>query len=471
MRRVEAGWVYALVLGLYALLVVFSTAHHEPWRDEGQAWLIVRDLSLPAVFGQMGSEGTPAFWHLVLFPLAKLGVPYTSEFVVHVLFAIAAVAILLWHAPFPLWFKVLFVFSYYMSFEYAVIARNYNLTVLILFALAAIHQERIARALVYGLLVALLANTNTHSFAMAAGLGLLFVVDAWRRRQLRGGVLVAAVTMALGGCLALLNVHSSSHNQMFGDRLAMNLKAPLVAVKNAFLPGFPNQAAIIGAAAMALVAVVLWRRSRAALWLLVCGSSGLFAILVLKHFGGLRHHGLLLVFVIYALWIAWDQRRDGSARLTERMVLWTMGALFIVAVPYSFRAHRADAVGLYSGSRPMAAFMIHNGLQGRFLAAHKSAPTSAVLPFLPGKQAWYADVQALGSFVSWNKAYVANSEISSEEAAHRAMQAPEWGPGALLLLNRPLADPSAAGLILRHAVDAGIYTPNGEQMYLYEQGG
>ncbi|MBK7704092.1 MAG: hypothetical protein IPI34_15015 [bacterium] len=142
MRRNRAGWAAALVLVLYSVLVSYSAAHHEPWRDEAQAWLIVRDLPLPAVFQQMVYEGTPALWHMILLPFAKQGAPYAAEAAVHILLAIAAVALLLRRGPFPLWFKALFVFSYYMSYEYAVIARNYNLTVLLLFALAALCHPR-----------------------------------------------------------------------------------------------------------------------------------------------------------------------------------------------------------------------------------------------------------------------------------------------------------------------------------------
>ncbi|MBK7704091.1 MAG: hypothetical protein IPI34_15010 [bacterium] len=81
-----------------------------------------------------------------------------------------------------------------------------------------------------------------------------------------------------------------------GERLHLDLLAPLVATKNAFLPGLPNPAAAAAVPVVVLVAMLLWRRSLAALWLLTCGLSGLFAIFLLKHSAWLRHHGLVLVF-------------------------------------------------------------------------------------------------------------------------------------------------------------------------------
>ena len=51
---------------------------HENWRDEAQAWLLARDLSIPELFEQMSYEGHPCLWHLLLMPLVRLGLPYIS---------------------------------------------------------------------------------------------------------------------------------------------------------------------------------------------------------------------------------------------------------------------------------------------------------------------------------------------------------------------------------------------------------
>ncbi|MBK7704090.1 MAG: hypothetical protein IPI34_15005 [bacterium] len=64
--------------------------------------------------------------------------------------------------------------------------------------------------------------------------------------------------------------------------------------------------------------------------------------------------------------------------------------------------------------------MLDNDLRGRALVAHESAPTSSVLPFLPGLRPWYADVQESGTFVTWNREYADNRAIAPEEAALRA---------------------------------------------------
>jgi hypothetical protein len=465
----RAAVATGLVFSAWVLLAAFATFHHEPWRDEAQAWLIARDLPLGGVIAQMGYEGSPALWHLLLFPFARSGAPYASEAVIHLLLAVAGVGLLLWRAPFPLWFKALLAFSGLLSYEYAAVARNYNLTLLLLFALATLHPARRRRPLLYGLLVALLANANVHSFALAAGLAALFAFEARGDRDRRAWLVGGLAIMALGLAAALAQLGMEGRNELVGSDLRPNLKAPLAATRNAWLPGFPNAAAPVAAAAMALVVLALWRRARPALFLLGCGLTGLYAIFALKHSGGLRHHGLILVMTVYALWIAWDRLAGDDRCRWRRALLGTLGVLLAAGLPFSARTHVADARGIYSGARGMAAYLNGSGLAGRTLVAYPSAPTSAVLPYLPGKHFWYADIQAPGTFVTWNRRYADNHAIGVAEAARRAVGAPGWGPGALLLLNEPLPTPEAFGLALRHQVADGVYTGFGEQMYLYER--
>jgi hypothetical protein len=63
----------ALVTVIFFVVVALGMAHHEPWRDELQAWMIARDSgSLPELFQNIRYEGHPAGWHLLLFVLSRV---------------------------------------------------------------------------------------------------------------------------------------------------------------------------------------------------------------------------------------------------------------------------------------------------------------------------------------------------------------------------------------------------------------
>ena len=65
-HRVELALLaaFALVSAVLALL-------HEPWRDEAQAWLFVRERSLGRMLDTLNIEGHPARWFLLIWPLVR----------------------------------------------------------------------------------------------------------------------------------------------------------------------------------------------------------------------------------------------------------------------------------------------------------------------------------------------------------------------------------------------------------------
>jgi hypothetical protein len=171
------------VLVLYAGLVLFGALHHELWRDEAQAWLVARDLSIPDILRNAPHEGSPVLWHLLNVPLAKGGFPCWSQKALSLAVAVAGAGIFLFFAPFPRLLKVAAVFSYLLAYEYAVIARSYGLSVLLLFGAAALEGKKFEQPLLYGAVLFCLANTNVHSLVPALVLCLLFLFEAVRDRR------------------------------------------------------------------------------------------------------------------------------------------------------------------------------------------------------------------------------------------------------------------------------------------------
>lgn len=143
-----------LVIIVYIILSLFLLLSHEPWRDEAQAWLIVRDSpNISSMIRLMGYEGTPALWYFILFPLVKLGLPYFSMAILHFLIALSVVIIFISRAPLPKSQKFLFIFGYYIFYEYSIIARSYVLSVLFLFLIANLHRDRFKKPFLYSLLI------------------------------------------------------------------------------------------------------------------------------------------------------------------------------------------------------------------------------------------------------------------------------------------------------------------------------
>src|SRR5580658_10100202 len=163
---------YALVYGAlaaYALLVAVTIHFHEPWADEAQAWLLARDASMADLWRNLlHYEGSPGLWQTLIHALIRLGLNYSAYNFVPAILALAAVFLLLRYAPLPLFIRILLPFTYYLCYQYAVIARSYSLMAPLLFAIALIYRQAPRRLTLTHLLLCLLAGISVHGFLISA---------------------------------------------------------------------------------------------------------------------------------------------------------------------------------------------------------------------------------------------------------------------------------------------------------------
>src|SRR5579862_3599461 len=169
------------VLGAWMAVVAFTLQYHEKWADEAQAWLIARDLNLKTIwFHELRYEGSPGLWHTILWVAQHLfHARYNALGYIGMAGATAGVALLIFKAPFPRYIRWPLAFTYFMVYQYAVIARPYTLMPLLAFAAALLckdleHPERMTVVLV------LLANLSLHGTILAGCFGLAYLIDAYK---------------------------------------------------------------------------------------------------------------------------------------------------------------------------------------------------------------------------------------------------------------------------------------------------
>jgi hypothetical protein len=430
----QRGRCFSSILILaYAALTAFGALHHEPWRDEAQAWLIARDLSLPDIFHQMGHEGSPALWHIILLPFAKLGAPYACEFVIHWMLAVAAVATFAVFCPFPKIIKIFFVFSYYMACEYSIVARSYVLTVLLLFLIAAQYGSRFRRPFVFSAFIFLLFNTNIHSLFAAGALLVLYLYEVISNRDRRSNPRYygAVLIMTIGGLTAIMQSIPPPGTFYYNvERMRM---APFRAAANAFLPGSAScdapyfifwdpfltpketNAAIFLACGMILVALLYCLRRPPALVFLLLSYSWLGYIFVAKNHGVLRHHGFIMIFIVFALWLAshyqdgpWMRQTAARAKWARAFfgffgaLTWTGLALSqLASIFMTYRTYKYEYQYCFSGAKEMAAYMHNSGYDKSTVIVYRAECAAALLPYLPDAKFWYPPLCDYGTFIFW----------------------------------------------------------------------
>ncbi len=306
------------VLGAWIAVVAFTLRYHEKWADEAQAWLIARDLDLKTIwFHELRYEGSPGLWHTILWVAQHVfHVRYDALGYIGMAGATAGVALLIFKAPCPRCIRWPLAFTYFMVYQYAVIARPYTLLPLLAFAAALLfkdleHPERMTIVLV------LLANLSLHGTILAGCLGLVYVLDAYRswgtldaRVRKRYWICIGVMTLTFVFIGLILKPTPDIEEFMLKKQFAQlspevqaqaqiptTLRKLTTVVSGAFLDWTaPSVVFLVLTAGWFVV------RRRFLLFALSVGSMVVFYA---KIHGAAHHHGTAFVALVTALWIAW----------------------------------------------------------------------------------------------------------------------------------------------------------------------
>jgi len=371
------GWRLADfgVLGVWIAVVGFTLSYHEKWMDEAQAWLFARDLSLHDLwFHELRYEGSPGLWHTILWVAQRVfHAGYGVIGPIGAACALAGVALLILEAPFPRYIRWPLAFTYFLVYQYAVIARQYTLLPVLAFAAAYKFKDR-DHPEYMTLVLVLLANTSFHGTLMAACFGLAYLVEvipAWRELspRLRTRYAICIGVMALTFvCVYLVIKPAPDSGELAKKQGLFALPGWRNGQGLEITPAIKFGSAISGAfldytlpSGIFLAALFIWsamRRRFLALAMPVAAQVLLYSFV----YGSPHHQGSLFVAAIAGLWIAWPTSRERATMLTlGHRSLWAVTALLVclcaVNVWDSAVVIRREYLYPYSGSRDAADYL------------------------------------------------------------------------------------------------------------------
>ena len=484
-RRFIAALPYILT-AVFTGWVAAVTLHHEMWRDEMQAWLLARDSATPLqLLYNMRYEGHPCLWHLLLWPLGRLSTNPVSMQVLHVALAGTSAFLVFRFSPFSWPVRILILLGYFFAYEWAVIARNYALSVLLLFAVCALFERRWTRFPVIATLLFLLCLTNVHSILLvlifAVTLSIEFAVSyAGHYRDAEhclGRFLVGMALVAAGVFMGVKQVDppddtgfATGWNWQWrkGDvnqvgSLLVRGYCPVPAERPAFwnsnrILDTPPQAgatpflksftpATLGAAIVIFGSLFFLKRP----WLLApywLGSAILLAFFHVKYFGSLRHHGFLYLLFIVLLWMSYAYRPwvvrwrwlEWLPAFWDRHRMKALLPLLAVHVWAAALAARADWIAPFSQAKATAAWIGTRfpDLTPFVLVGDSSLDASPVLGYLRCPNMYYPDRREFGSYVIWDQHRTRNERRPLDRVVPEVMK--QTGKDALLILDHELGD-------------------------------
>jgi len=481
-----------LILALYGTIIGFGIWHHEPWSDEALPWMIARDSDFRGFLNIIlhNWDRHPGLFHVVLLPFVKLGLPYCTQAILNGCFAMTAAFIFMTRAPFPRIFRWLFLFSFYMLYEYSVIVRPYMLAILLLFVIAAFYPKRNEQPWVYAVLITLLLHSDYIVFGLAAGLAGAFIVEhrseIVKSRRFWGplAIMVFNVVFVFWMGRALPPDHHE-----YGQKILFSIRNIAQAVTNAFFP-FADQVTYaplisplaLWGGALVILLVFLYLRKNAIVAVILGSSLGyLFFVFLFLHRGDYRHHGFILLSLVFALWVSQkfsaskeDQRTVSKWFNARSVALGLMSLFFILGLQNDWFVYQQEYFLPFSGAKDMARAISrlekeHEILKKGYVIVASPKKAVALMPYLPGIKFWNPCEGNYASYYLNTRALSACVELSLYDVIQRTRAHFGDLSKILFLFERPMPIEKDENYEYQkvYVAGAGVFGYMYETFYLY----
>jgi len=429
---------------LFASVTLLMVCFHEPWRDEAQGYVLVRDTTLPELVRHMKYESQFLLWYFLTWLLVRLcGLSIFGLALVHWAVSCCTAFLILCRAPFRLLTRAALVFSVMFAFEFTVVTRHYAIGIFLLTVLLVNWRERFRRPVLFACGIAVCASANLPVWTCLGGLCVAIGCEALMQKRMSWRVAAAMLIVLFGFALAMAEIYnwhgfgspyvSYRGNQVAGFDLEKRFRDMFSGVFNTvFFPLFQwgHQAPrSVKEGFSALDWSLLWLLAACFLsgllyfaWKsvsgLVCFAANAILLFSLQYVGGfhsMRHVGFLLIGTVAACWIAADEEMEGGsspAPIPRRVSAVLSCAAGCSAALLLFMQVLLTPPFIWSELKfPFS----HGHATSRFIRDNFGADVPmyclsarsnvSVLPWLPGREFYIFDRREKGTYSKWGRVF------------------------------------------------------------------
>ena len=423
-KSLKDNLINLIIIIVYAIITFLIMLHHEPWRDEAQAWLLAKDLSFTNILEFSRYEGHPMLWHIILMPFAKLGLPYiTLNIISWVLMVIAAVMIV-YKSPFSKVLKISILLSSPFIYFYISISRVYSLIALLLIILAIMYKHKEKMPCTYGVLILLLANTHITMLGMVGMLILDFYIKnifrAIKNKKLKEnrklllgfGIVVIGIILVF---LQLLGSISSNEQVMLVQKKNyINTFEQYIGAVLMSYTGYLNDLLII-IIFMAITAIMLWQINtfkKHKNSILIFYGSIIFQLLVYVMVYQYLEQTILITYfiILFCIWIAHYKEENYKENLVLNIILIMIS---LITLLYSCKMIKRDFFNNYSSSKETAQFINDTIEKGSLIISTDDYTASSIIPYCKDYKFYNPQRRDIFTYVKWDEKR--NANVSYEE--------------------------------------------------------
>ena len=481
--ELRGAYLNVAIIGVFAAAVGVGLWRHEPWRDELQAWMIVRASRTPtALVRNLRHEGHPIGWYAYLWLFAKLarGI-WMLQFATWAA-SVATATLIMFRAPWKRPTRILIIFGYFFFYEYSVLARGYNLGAF--FTIAALVCLRpCVRWLPFGIATAALALTSAFGTIIALALFIAVLVEQYanlRDHETRSRATVAIATFGSFAFLGLIQAQPTASTASFNSwNFSVDAHLASTAIAAVFrglipLPQFRHSwwntsigdghtgiAAVIAIIAFIAIAYQL-RRSRAAVVVWLLSNTMIVSILYLKlrQADAARYYGHTVLALIASLWLlssvpgngqtdphqptdaadtmeTGDVDRDVTRKHKHKQIAttpWWFVAILALQCAMGFTTFAIDIAQPFTDAQATADWLRAHTTSSTPLIGCGDAAVSSVAGHLD-RPIYFRQGTRTDTFVRWNLARM--TEFTTLERAIATVRRP-GSPQVLYISNQPI---------------------------------
>ena len=314
-----------LLTAIYFVVSFVGILHHEFFIDEAHHWLLARDSSSVAdLIKNTRLEGHSLLWSLLLYGITRFtSNPFWMQFL-HILISTSFVWVFVKKAPFNLVFKTLFIFGYFMIFEYNLISRNYSLGILFLFLACAVFKDRNSKFILLAFYLAIASNTHLMFSVIAFALFITLIIEHYQNKQLfYTKNVIGYLIFGLGLASIIIQIKTTNSSWLldpiekmpFAERLIKgygSLFKGLINIPDFRTIHFWNSNFIVNsnralAALLALLIyflpLLLFFKNRKTLFFVYTALIGTQIFFFITQRAAIRFQGMTFIIIIIALWI------------------------------------------------------------------------------------------------------------------------------------------------------------------------
>lgn len=332
--------------------------NHEPWVDEAQSWVIARDASVYEIVWDIARyEGTFPLWHLTLKLFMCFGLTYENLFIVPIIISLIGVIIFLSKVDAPKYVKILLPFTFYVFYQYTIIARSYCYLFLAFSLMLITYKTRLEKPLRYILSLAFLSLISMHGVVIACVFVLMLFIELIRLKTIKKYIKDFVI---FGIILILEAIILCPRSDLFMTVAAVYTFPQIVKSIMESLIGFGN----IYSKVFNVIALILFLALFVRVFFLKNKDISIVTGIVFLFMFAIRfashHSGILFLLMMFGIISYYEELKKMSKHFDKLFI-----TVLVIYTIFSAQSGINDLMYKYSGAEEMAKYIQENNYQDK----------------------------------------------------------------------------------------------------------